>query len=232
MFKKISFVLLLLSFFIFDLSARQVSKKAIKPKQVENINSTKEAGIQQEVKGNNVNASTELKTIIGNIKISNKHIMGRIGDRVAAKRLTAMGYTKLRSKTTAIHGIDGIYIRKRSGKFEIIIVENKTNTSQLSFDSKGNKQMSDAWVKTKIKEMIINKNQRTRNTGLMLQSYYKNNPRCIEKQLWNYDLATGRTEVWILDKKADYLSSKPKWVWGKDKILVNILNRIKNGGVQ
>ncbi len=243
MLKKISVLFVLFSFLILGLSAKNIAKNSIKPKQVENINLKQETDLKHEVKKGNEpvpkeliekskKTSSELETIVGKIKIANKHIMGRIGDRSTALRLTAMGYTKLRSKTTSIHGIDGVYIRKKNGKIEILIVENKTNFSQLSVDKRGNKQLSDAWVKSKINEMINNKNQRTRNTGLMLKSYYEKNPKSIEKQLWNYDLTTGKTEVWVMDKNANYTTNKPKWSWEKDKVLIKTLNEIKKGGVQ
>lgn len=82
-------------------------------------------------------------TVYGAFLFPDTHHVGRLGDFLTAKHFT--GKRKLlkvrRSKCNSIHGIDGIYVRRRRGMVrEIIIVETKTTKGtykrrQLSRDT-------------------------------------------------------------------------------------------------
>ena len=159
-------------------------------------------------------------SVVGKVFFKSTHLMGRFGDYIAAKRLTAMGYTKLRSKVDDIHGIDGVFVKRNSkgGVDEIIIVENKVNNATLS---KGPpKQMSDEWINKKLGEMAKSNNNQTRQTAEIIKNKLATNPDKVKGELWHHNLKTGHTSRSSVDSDGDL--GDQIYVW-KDVLIKNKL---------
>lgn len=166
------------------------------------------------------------KTIIGEISFKNSHVKGRLGDRLSALRLTGMGYKKLNSKINTLHGIDGVYIKRKNGKInEILIVENKVDGSQLSYGPP--KQMSDEWIIGNAHKMLSKENKSLQQTGKLIINAMNNNPVLIKKQLWKHDLETGDTSVKKIGKHGEVMETVKKW---KDNLIPNELKKWCNKG--
>ena len=133
------------------------------------------------------------------VEFSNPQAMGRFGDSLTARRLTAQGYTKETSKVDDIHGIDGVYVRYKSNKTpqKIIIVENKAGSGRLIGD-----RMTDMWVNKQINKMLDHSDHKVRRTGELIRA----NPNLVDKQLWHYDLYSGKTTISSLDAEAKKIS--------------------------
>ncbi len=129
------------------------------------------------------------------VEFPNSHSKGRLGDSLTARRLTARGYRKEKSKVDQAHGIDGVYVRyKRNGHpKEILIVENKVDRGTLISD-----QMTDAWVTRNVEKMVVHSDRKVRHTGELIRKY----PHLIRKELWHHDLKSGKTSVSVLDREA------------------------------
>lgn len=153
----------------------------------------------------------------------NTHQKGTVGDYITAQRMTGMGYKKLGSKITTLHGIDGVYLKKNiDGSIkELITVENKTNTSHLNPGPP--RQMSDEWIQQRIEKMLSSSDEEVRQTGVLL----KTNPDKIEKQLWQHDLSSGSTKVTLIDKDGYVSDNKYNW---NDDLTKNTMDRLCNTG--
>ena len=134
------------------------------------------------------------------VEFQNSQAMGRFGDSLTAKRLTAQGYTKEISKLDEIHGIDGVYVwYKNSGApREIKIVENKVGSGILVGD-----QMTDMWVNKRVSQMLKHTDAKVRRTGELIRT----NQSLVHKELWHYDLDSGKVTTSPLDAEARKMSS-------------------------
>ena len=134
------------------------------------------------------------------VEFPNSQAMGRLGDSLTAKRLTAQSYTKETSKVDEIHGIDGVYVRYKSNETpqEIIIVENKAGSGKLTGE-----QMTDMWVNKLVNKMIEHTDDKIRRTGELIRT----NQSLVHKQLWHYDLDSGKVTISSLDAEAKKRSS-------------------------
>lgn len=161
------------------------------------------------------------ESVIVKVFFKSTHLMGRFGDYITTKRLTAMGYTKLKSKVDDIHGIDGVFVKRNSkGEIdEIIIVENKVNNSKLS---KGPpKQMSDDWVNKKLEEMAKSSDNKTRQTAQIIKNKMASSPGKVKRELWHHDLKTGQSSRSTVDSNGDIDEHIHTW---KDSLIKNKLN--------
>jgi hypothetical protein len=152
----------------------------------------------------------------------NTHEQGRFGDYLTALRMGGMGYTKLKSKTSAIHGIDGVYIKtaKNNEIDEIIIIENKVDGSQLT--SGLNRQMSKEWINDKIGKMLLSDDIDVRNTGLLLQQQITQQSGKVKKELWQHDIASGTTKKYSIDDAGYKDTLVYQW---DDKMIDNTLQK-------
>lgn len=137
-----------------------------------------------------------MRTVVGEVTFKNSFEKGVLGDAITARRLTALGYSKLSSKYNLINGIDGVYLRRdATGTIvEIIVVENKVDSSRLA-----PKQMTDEWLLSRIEKMVTAENEEVRRTGLLLKDMLQHQPQSVRKELWHHDLANGTTIVRSVD---------------------------------
>jgi len=155
-------------------------------------------------------------TKIGDIDFINTRTMGSFGDWMTNKKYTAMGYTKFPSKMGP-HGFDNVFVLIDSNNNikEVLIVENKVNSSQLNTVTN---QMSDDWVLKKIQEMKNYNNKKIRDSGGFLQDVYSNTPEILKKVLIRYDLKEGTATSHILDSNAMRLMETEK-KWGVENMM-------------
>lgn len=133
-----------------------------------------------------------MKTVAGEVTFTNSFEKGILGDALTAKRITALGYSKLPSKYNIVNGIDGIFVKRDAtgAIVELIVVENKVDSSRLAL-----KQMSDEWLFSRIEKMKIAGNEEVRKTGEMLYNLLSHQPQLVRKELWQHDLKNGSTVV-------------------------------------
>ncbi len=148
----------------------------------------------------------------------NTHNKGKFGDYLTAKRMTAMGYTKLKSKTSNIHGLDGVYIKKRGNRLieEIIVIENKVDSAKLNPGPP--RQMSIEWIEKNVKKMLQSKDNKVRKTGEILMRYKDK----IKPELWSHNTKTGITIRYSIDK--DGHKNRKIYEWN-DKMIENTLRQ-------
>lgn len=159
-------------------------------------------------------------TIGGSVKFADTHAIGRLGDALTVKRLTALGYSKLNSKYTQIHGIDGIYLLQNDSNeiVELLIVENKVDTGRL-----GAGAMSDEWVLNRTYKMINSGDEKVIAVGKLILELLEKNPSAVKKQLWHHDLETGITTVKEINANGTVrLEPSSKW---QDNFIKNQIQR-------
>lgn len=142
-------------------------------------------------------------TIMGIMTFKNTHEIGSFGDYMTARRMTAMGYEKLISKNDKIHGIDGVYMKKTGENYEIRIVENKVDKSELS-----ERQMTDQWIQENAEKLANSNDSDLRNTGNLILELY-NKKVNFSRELWKYNLEKGSLEIHLLDDNAKIIGSIP-----------------------
>lgn len=158
-------------------------------------------------------------TKIGKIIFANSITKGRFGERLTAKRLTGMGYTKIKSKYDSSHGIDGVYIKKKKGKInEIIITESKVDGGTLNAGPP--KQMSDEWIIDQCHKLLSSGDPDAKQTARLVLDTMQDNPNIIKKQLWKHDLENGKTIVYNLDNNGNINNKVYSW---EDKLIENEL---------
>jgi hypothetical protein len=133
-----------------------------------------------------------MKTVAGEVTFTNSFEKGILGDAITARRMTALGYSKLPSKYNLINGIDGIFVKRDAtgAIVELLIVENKVDSSRLAL-----KQMSDEWLFSRIEKMKTAGNEKVRTTGEILDTLLLQQPQVVRKELWQHDLKNGSTVV-------------------------------------
>ena len=160
-------------------------------------------------------------TVIGIINFANTHTIGRLGDYLTARRLTGMGYTKLPSKHSVIHGIDGVYVRFQDidgvSVQNVVVVENKVGTARLASN-----QMSDIWLKNAAEKLRRSTDAASRRTGQLLGEAMAENPDRITRQLWHHDLVSGKTTVTSLDMIGKVREVEYTWT---DHLIENTLRQ-------
>ena len=123
---------------------------------------------------------------------------GTFGDWLTAKRLTAGGYEKWKSKRGEIHGIDGVYVRYEEGNPQkvqkILIVENKVGRAPIN---RKTRQMTKEWIDEAVEQML--ENDGTHRTGELIRA----NSGLVSKELWRHDLDKGSTVIHRLDDEAN-----------------------------
>lgn len=158
-------------------------------------------------------------TKIGKIIFRNPITKGRFGERLTAKRLTGMGFIKIKSKYDSLHGIDGVYIKINKGKIdEIIIAESKVDGAILNVGPP--KQMSDEWIIDRCHKLLSSGDPDAKQTARLVLDTMQDNPNIIKKQLWKHDLESGKTIVHNLDNKANISNRAYSW---DDKLIENEL---------
>lgn len=151
------------------------------------------------------------------------HAKGRFGDYVTTRRMTGMGYRKLKSKTSSIHGIDGVFAKYgKNGEIEeIVIIENKVDLARLNPGPP--RQMSDKWLEKKVQEMISSRDPAARKTGDMLDHYMKHKPDRVKRELWHHDTGSGTTTRYRIDSNGYQAGMIHQW---DDRLVHNTLDRI------
>jgi len=161
-------------------------------------------------------------------KWKNTHLKGTFGDYLTAKRMTAMGYKKLKSKVSSIHGIDGVYIKKGFGNKieEIVIIENKVDKALLNPGPP--RQMSSEWIQSNIQKMLTSSDPQVKETGRLLDYFLKNHPNKLKRELWKHDTLSGKTIRYQVNE-AGFIEKKI-YEWD-DKMISNTLNQWCNHGI-
>lgn len=152
-----------------------------------------------------------VKTVAGEITFRNSFEKGLLGDALTAKRLTALGYTKLPSKYNMVNGIDGVFIKRNTAGnvIELVIIENKVDAGRLAF-----KQMSDEWVLDRASKMITSGDAGVRKTGELVRDTLQRQPSLVRKELWQHYLSDGSTTVRAVDSNGKPGTVLREWADG------------------
>lgn len=164
----------------------------------------------------------KMNTVAGQIIFRNSLEKGILGDALTARRLTALGYTKLPSKYNLVNGIDGVFIKRNNAGAitELVIAENKVDAGRLAI-----KQMSDEWVLDRASRMMTAGDTEVRKTGELVRNTIQNQPSLARKELWQHTLTDGSTVVRAVDP-----SGKPGAVlreWSDNFIRNQLLDRCR-----
>ncbi|MEA3641656.1 MAG: hypothetical protein VBE63_17185 [Lamprobacter sp.] len=154
------------------------------------------------------------------IAFVSSHQKGTLGDRLTALRLTGQGYEKLPSKYSSLHGIDGVFVRRRANGevSEIRLVENKVDSAMLSAGPPA--QMSDAWIRQSCQKMLNSGDTQTADTARLVLEHL-DSPK-LRRELWHHDLSTGKTTVRTVDSIGQPQGINQRW---GDQLMANELNR-------
>lgn len=150
----------------------------------------------------------------------NSQQKGRLGDRLTALRLTGQGYEKLKSKYNALHGIDGVYV-KRSANGEVLeirLIDSKVDSAQLNPGPPA--QMSDAWIRQSCQKMLDSGDPQTARTARLILDHFES-PK-LRREVWHHDLSTGKTTVRPVDTRGRPRHATEHW---DDRLVVNELDR-------
>lgn len=160
------------------------------------------------------------------IIFKNTHEIGRLGDWLTAKRMSAMGYIKMVSHI-GVQGIDGVYVKKyQNGEvYDIVIIENKVNSGKPFPD-----QMSDGWVKKNAEKLLKSSKKEEQETGAMLLDALENNLGIIKKEVWHHDLGKGVTKIYSVTE--DGTISEAKHIFKDPFLDSQIRQRCKSGSLE
>jgi hypothetical protein len=135
-------------------------------------------------------------TIAGQARFVSTIAKGRFGDALTARRMTALGFTKLKSKYNLVNGIDGVYIKRDAGGslVSVVIVENKVDKGWLAPG-----QMSDQWIADSLARMATSADSAVQDTARAVLPLFERKSPALSKELWHHDLATGVTTIRAVD---------------------------------
>jgi hypothetical protein len=171
-----------------------------------------------------------IQTLIGTIIFPTSHAVGKVGDNLTALYLTGLGYTKKKSKISKVHGIDGVYARYSPADtscWEIIVVENKINTSgykphQLSLDG----------IESQCNKMLRSEDAEVHETAeLILEMMSGANKDRLTRVLVRHDLRTGRSTRTAVDSDGNVLEKQGQWKNERHMRMV-LRNAVKKGRAQ
>jgi len=133
-------------------------------------------------------AARPTETLIGPIAFRNTIEKGAIGDQVTHVIFKAKKHTRHHSKFKGNKGIDAVYTHTdKQGVRHLYLIENKTGDATLS---KG--QMSDAWIATKLDEMLKYGDKKVRETATLIRDALSpDSAVSVHKVLVEHDALTG-----------------------------------------
>lgn len=216
-----------LTLLVLWLRARRRFKSPIAPESSavsilpESVRSPEEEDPDQKLVG------VPIQTLIGTIVFPTSHAVGRVGDNLTALYLTGLGYTKKKSKTSKVHGIDGVYVRHSPADSvcrEIIVVENKINTSgykphQLSLDG----------IESQCHKMLKSEDTEVHETaGLILEMISGPNKDRLTRVLVRHDLRLGKSTRMAVDHEGNVLEKQGQWKNERHMRMV-LRNAVKKG---
>lgn len=152
----------------------------------------------------------EVWTMIGIVRFQSTHAAGRFGDWLTAIYYTRKGYTKLRSKRNSLHGIDGIYVKRRprvANSHTILIVENKINSGQLQPD-----QLSISGIRRRCKDLLMVADQELHATAdLVLKALDGRSADKPVRLLITHDLESGVSTRHHVDDEGRKAQKQGQW---------------------
>jgi hypothetical protein len=163
-----------------------------------------------------------MDTVVGKVQFVNSIQKGKLGDYLTARRLTAMGYTKLPSKYNGVNGIDGLFVKRGTdGQItDLLIIENKVDGGRLAPG-----QMSDAWVLDRVHRMSGAADPEIRASAEKVQDILNQRPNSVHKELWQHSLRDGTTTVRSLDANGNPAAVTRSW---QDSFIKNRLTDLCN----
>lgn len=175
-------------------------------------------------------AGTEIKTMIGVVVFPTTHAAGKYGDWLTAIYYTRRGYKKLRSKRTAVHGIDGVYVRRRPNApdaYNVHIVENKINRSRLQRN-----QLSDSGILQRCHDLMKSGDEELAFTAEVvikaLQGDTNDKPFRI---LITHNLEVGISVRHLVDTNGEQVRKLGQWK-NQETIRKTLNAKIRKGKVQ
>jgi len=148
-----------------------------------------------------------LKTKVDNI-LQHADIDGTKTEAICDEIFETGGFVKHDAKFGTNNGLDGVYIKKdASGNVEEIIINEAKQVNAVggiklnaaNFNTGLPAQMSDAWISSRITQMVNNAS--TASLGNMLQTLFQNNRHLFTKTVTGVDKSTGEI---IIVKLAQY----------------------------
>ncbi len=173
------------------------------------------------------NLPYRVETMLGWVGFPDSIKYGTVGEEALHHLMGALGYKRLLSKTSKIHGIDGVYVKysNNGDVLQIRVVDAKCGNSKLKND-----QMTLAYVK-KQAENLKAMGGKHAQTGALLESAMTSTPERIQRELWRFDLKTERITGSLL-RDEDGAAVIEKVIWDtQDNRLRNILVRRFEKGV-
>jgi hypothetical protein len=167
------------------------------------------------------------ETLIGPIVFRNTTEKGSIGDRVTHIVFKTKKHTFHTSKFNGNKGIDAVYTHTdRQGLQHLYLIENKTGEATLS---KG--QMSDAWIATKLDEMLQYGDKKVRDTVTVIKdALAPDSTVAVHKVLVEHDTLTGT--VRCFEVTADGKKGSLLWTEEWAKTMRDVLTAYKSKHAQ
>jgi hypothetical protein len=168
-----------------------------------------------------------ISTLIGRIVFPSSHAVGRVGDSLSAIYYTKLGYTKKKSKTSKVHGIDGVYVRynpRNKTQREVVVIENKINTSGYK-----RHQLSLEGITSRCHKMLKSEDAAVQETAELILAAMSNanNDRLI-RLIVRHDLRIGKSTRFCVDEAGN--SSDKHGEWQNEHQMTRVLrNAIKKG---
>ena len=135
-----------------------------------------------------------VQTIIGPLRFSTTHEVGRLGDYLCHLYFnghdTAKIYSRLPAKRDSVHGLDAVYLRRpRRGRVTVVVVENKVNGSKYNPD-----QLSDSTLRRQCERMQSSPDDGVwKTSSIILAAMQGHEDYVLERLLMRHDLVAGVT---------------------------------------
>jgi hypothetical protein len=219
-----------LTLLVLWLRARKCSKSPAAPRSADVSAPPVPESPSQEEDSDAELVGVPIQTLIGTLVFPTTHAVGKVGDNLTALYFTGLGYTKKKSKTSKVHGIDGVYVRYSPASrscWEIIVVENKINTSgykphQLSLDG----------IESQCDRMLRSEDTEVHETAeLILEMMSGANRDRLARVLVRHDLRTGRSTRTAVDRDGHVLDKQGQWKNERHMTMV-LRNAVKKGRAQ
>src|SRR5260221_7977397 len=104
----------------------------------------------------------------------NQHDKEELAEYAASKLFFANGFRRLPSKISGNQGIDLVFYKRQGREYIFVAHESKYLSSESNLNLRKNRdicdQMTHAWLRDRIMEMINSKNPDIQDTGLLLNN--------------------------------------------------------------
>jgi hypothetical protein len=167
-----------------------------------------------------------IQTLVGEVIFPNSHAVGRVGDNLSAIYFTRQGYTKKKSKTSMVHGIDGVYVRSSSqysSQRQVLVVENKINTSGYK-----RHQLSLEGIQQRCQRMLKAEDAELQETAeLILGAMSESSSDRLVRMVVRHDLRIGKSTRFLVDELGNTSDKHGEWQNERDmsKVLKNAVNK-------